>query len=258
MLELYHNFFQKGNSEMNNLILNSVQTIESDAPLAVQLAPFGEFKGVMNMPGGKHKPFVQQLDQAAFERILSAWNAKGSPEILVDADHGSCNQDGSTRAYAWASNLRVVTGDGQGAGSPETPSVPGLYADLRFTDEGAKIVNAREYRFVSPVFNVGENGAILALDSIALTNRPNLPVSCVLNSSESGVTTVEEGKDPEMDEMFQSTPAHCGRLSAASSMRMRCLFQFTPARGGRRRRDMYKSHKVGFQFTPRSDVRRVG
>ena len=48
---------------------------------------------------------------------------------------------------------------------------------------------------------------ILSLASISLTNKPNLPVSCVLNSNESGVTTVEEGKDPEMDEMFQSTPA---------------------------------------------------
>lgn len=173
---------------MRNFILNSAQTLPENGTTKVQIAPFGEFKGVMNMPKGKTKPFVQHLDKAAFERILTAWNAKGSPELLVDADHGSCNQDGSTRAFAWASNLRIED--------------DGLYADFKFTEEGAKAVNAREYRFVSPVFDVGENGAILGLDSIALTNRPNLPVSCVLNCSESGVINVEDKKEtPEMDEL---------------------------------------------------------
>lgn len=173
---------------MRNFILNSAQTLPENGTTKVQIAPFGEFKGVMNMPGGKTKPFMQQLDKAAFERILTAWNAKGAPELLVDVDHGSCNHDGSTRAFAWASNLRIED--------------DGLYADFKFTEEGAKAVNAREYRFVSPVFDVGENGAILALDSIALTNRPNLPVSCVLNSSESGVINVEDKKEPpEMDEL---------------------------------------------------------
>lgn len=173
---------------MRNIILNSSQSLPENGVTKVQIAPFGEFKGVMNMPGGKTKPFMQQLDKAAFERIVSAWNAKGSPELLVDADHGSCNQDGSTRAFAWASNLRIED--------------DGLYADFKFTEEGAKAVNAREYRFVSPVFDVGKDGAILALDSVALTNRPNLPVSCVLNSSESGIINVEGKKEtPEMDEL---------------------------------------------------------
>lgn len=178
-------FNRAGN--MANLILNSVQTIEGDAPLSVQLAPFGEFKGVLNKADGKKTPIVQHLDQAAFERILNAWKAAGSPELLVDADHLSC-EGGSTKAFAWASNLRIEDG--------------GLYADFRFTEAGRAAVNAREYRFVSPVFNCDENGEAVGLQSVALTNRPNLPVACVLNSSESGVNNVEEEKEhPEMDEI---------------------------------------------------------
>ncbi len=162
-----------------NQILNSEQTLPECLTLSVQVAPFGEFKGLKRKPGGSAEPFVQNLDRAAFERILNAWRSKGAPELLVDADHASCD-GGSTRAYAWASNLRI--------------EADGLYADFKFTDEGAKAVNSREFRFVSPVFNLYDNGEIASISSIALTNRPNLPVSCVLNRESSGVVKVEGNK----------------------------------------------------------------
>jgi phage I-like protein len=151
--------------------------------LEVQVAPFGKFDGVMHSEG-KDKPIVQNLDQEAFERII---NAAGGKEILVDADHTSAD-GGSTRAYAWAKDLRI-------------DNERGLLATFCFTPFGQKTIEEREYRFVSPTFGCSKNGDILSLTSIALTNKPNLPVSCVLNSSESGVTTVEEGKDPEMEEL---------------------------------------------------------
>ena len=94
---------------MKNQILNSAQSLPENLTLAVQVAPPGEFKGVLNKADGTKKRFVQHLDRAAFERILNAWNAAGSPELLVDADHASCD-GGSTRAYAWASNMRVEDG----------------------------------------------------------------------------------------------------------------------------------------------------
>ena len=173
---------------MKNQILNSAQSLPENLTLAVQVAPPGEFKGVLNKADGTKKRFVQHLDRAAFERILNAWNAAGSPELLVDADHASCD-GGSTRAYAWASNMRVEDG--------------GLFADFKFTDEGAKAVNSREFRFVSPVFDVAENGDIVALSSIALTNRPNLPVSCVLNRESSGVVNVEGNNgNPKMEKIL--------------------------------------------------------
>ena len=190
-------------------VANSVQTIEGDAPLSVQLAPFGEFKGVLNKADGKKTPIVQHLDQAAFERILNAWNAAGSPELLVDADHLSC-EGGSTKAFAWASNLRIEDG--------------GLYADFRFTDAGRAAVNAREYRFVSPVFNCDKNGEAVGLQSVALTNRPNLPVSCVLNRESTGVTNVEdnEGK-PNMG--VRASPLPDCRSLAPRLVQSRRLFR---------------------------------
>lgn len=157
--------------------------------LDVQVAPFGLFHGVINKADGTKQPFVQQLDEAAFGRVLDAWNKAGSPELLIDVDHFSCEKSGSTRAFAWAKNLRIESGRG-------------LVADFAFTPAGRDAVNGREYRFVSPVFNVSKNGEIASLSSVALTNKPNLPVACVLNRSETGVTDVEDQKGkPAMDKI---------------------------------------------------------
>jgi hypothetical protein len=63
-------------------------------------------------------------------------------------------------------------------------------------------VNGREYRFVSPVFECGNKGEVLELSSVALTNTPNLPVSCVLNSSETGDVNVEDRKETHMEKIL--------------------------------------------------------
>lgn len=167
---------------------NPLSQIPDSGVLEVQVAPFGSFDGILHNADGSKKPFVQQLDEAAFGRVLDAWTKAGSPELLIDADHTSC-EHGSTRAYGWAKNLRIESGRG-------------LVADFAFTPAGREAVNGREYRFVSPVFNVDERGQITSLESVALTNTPNLPVACVLNRSETGVTSVEDQKGkPAMDEI---------------------------------------------------------
>ena len=155
---------------LETLILNANETLPENGVAAVQVAPFGEFAGVLHLPGGKTREIVQVLDRAAFERILKAWNEAGAPELLVDLDHLSAT-GGSTRAAAWAGNLRIEEG-------------AGLVADFAFTAEGRRIIDGREYRFVSPVFECGEDGEVLRLESVALTNRPNLPVRCILNQKE--------------------------------------------------------------------------
>ena len=62
-------------------------------------------------------------------------------------------------------------------------SDPGLgpVGVFRLTEAGAEAVNSREYRFVSVCWFLGDDGRPFKLDSVALTNRPNLPVRPVLN-----------------------------------------------------------------------------
>ena len=56
---------------------------------------------------------------------------------------------------------------------------------------GRDLIGGRRYRFVSPGWTLSPDGTPLALCSVGLTNRPNLPVKPVVNAGEAG------GRDPE-------------------------------------------------------------
>ena len=139
----------------------------------VQLSPFGEFT---LRDGGKRSGTVQRCSRAAFEAMVANWKAMGARDILVDVDHASAT-GGSTVAAAWAKNLRVED--------------DGLCADFEFTPAGRKLVEGRCYRFVSPGWTLAADGTPVALCSVALTNRPNLPVKPVVNADDAG------GRDPD-------------------------------------------------------------
>ena len=158
----------------------------------VQLAPLGDWMQTVN-----GKRITQHFDEAACAEVVR--NFRG--EILVDADHRSTKPDGDTSAYAWVTGLRA---------DPER----GLVGTLRFTDKGAAAVNAREYRFVSVSWYLDPDGRPRELDSVALTNRPNLPVRPVVNregagetqSADIGETQAADGgatqqRKPEMEEL---------------------------------------------------------
>lgn len=158
----------------------------------VQLAPLGDWMQTVN-----GKRITQHFDEAACAEVVR--NFRG--EILVDADHRSTKPDGDTSAYAWVTALRA-------------DPAQGLVGTMRFTDKGAAAVNAREYRFVSVSWYLGSDGRPRELDSVALTNRPNLPVHPVVNregagetqSADIGETQAADGgatqqRKPEMEEL---------------------------------------------------------
>ena len=163
----------------NEIIYGEAVALNWEAPedgstqVKVQLSPFGEFTlhdgGAMN---GK----VQHCTREAFEALVANWKATGSHDVLVDVDHASAS-GGSTEAAAWAKNLRVED--------------DGLCADFELTPRGRELVEGRSYRFVSPGWTLSKDGTPIALCSVALTNRPNLPVKPVVNADGTG------GQDPE-------------------------------------------------------------
>ncbi|MBR0196645.1 MAG: hypothetical protein IJQ34_00750 [Kiritimatiellae bacterium] len=171
-------------------ILNSIEELNGDT-LAVVVAPLGKYPCFLRSADGKKKPIVQTIDSAALERVLNAWESGGAKELLVDADHDSMH-GGSTRAYAWAGNLRRAEN--------------GLVCDFKFTPLGRETVTNREFRFVSPVFNCDKSGKILSLENIALTNRPNLPVPCLINSEEAAEEIVDQPNEenPQMDKIKEA------------------------------------------------------
>ena len=169
---------------MNHKSFNNLpESINPGETLAgVQLCPFGEF------PNGKTP---QVCDVAAFNKLVETFRASGSKEVLCDFEHKSedPSMTSDTAAAAWISNLSV-------------DKERGLVGDLKFTDLGAEAVTNRRLRFLSPVWTLDADGRPDRLRSVALTNKPNIPVACVLNREPApAVQLVEEEKGHEMDKL---------------------------------------------------------
>lgn len=140
--------------------LDKPQHIEAGSELWIHLAPIGQWPQ-WDDDGNK---IIQDVSEETIENMMRAFD---SP-ILVDTDHSS-EEGGSTRAMAWITQLAQEEG-------------VGLRGKMEFTEDGAKLVSNGEYRFVSPVWVVDDKGRPLELRSVALTNRPNLPVRAIGNS----------------------------------------------------------------------------
>lgn len=50
----------------------------------------------------------------------------------------------------------------------------GLYGSLELNQKGQALLEAKSYRYLSPVYTMGQNGRVAGLDSVGLVNRPNL------------------------------------------------------------------------------------
>ena len=128
----------------------------------VQICPIGDF------PNGDHQ---QHCTAEALQNVVKDWTERGSKEILVDFEHNSESHEptSDTSAAAWVSNVRV---------DPER----GLVGDFKLTDVGAEAISNRRLRFLSVSWFVNrETHEPIRITSIALTNKPNIPVDPVLN-----------------------------------------------------------------------------
>ena len=143
----------------NSLLPKSVKGGEE---IDVLVSPLGTFP---------HPDGEQLCTREAFDALVAKWEADGKPEILVDFDHAS-ETGGPTEAAAWATEL--------------SSEDDGLHAVFRMTDKGAEALTATRYRYLSPAWYVDEEGHPTELSTIALTNRPNLPVPRLLNRRPDG------------------------------------------------------------------------
>lgn len=125
------------------------------------IAPIGEFAVTS---GGKR--VMQVIDDKAVQ-AMAGQSIPGDTPLLVDYEHFSYDPEQSSEAAGWIRELQA---------RPD-----GLYARIEWTDTGSVAVTNKRYLFVSPVWYPDEceqiaGGKIrpLRLDSIALTNKPNL------------------------------------------------------------------------------------
>jgi phage I-like protein len=50
----------------------------------------------------------------------------------------------------------------------------GLYATLELNEDGKRLIENKKYRYLSPVFVMGDNRNVAGLECVGLVNRPNL------------------------------------------------------------------------------------
>jgi phage I-like protein len=134
----------------------------------VMIAPIGQFIG----SDKEGNPVEQNFTEESLETIANDLNESGR-EILLDKDHNSA-KDGlnrDTQSLGWFSKFIVKP-------------LKGLFAALKLTKTGRELIENREYRHVSPVFRLGENGEPAMLVSVAATNTPaiDVPENVILNS----------------------------------------------------------------------------
>ena len=134
----------------------------------VLVAPVGQFIG----SDKEGNPVEQNFTEESLEVIANDLNESGR-EILLDKDHNSA-KDGlnrDTQSLGWFSKFIVKP-------------LKGLFAALKLTKTGRELIENREYRHVSPVFRLGENGEPAMLVSVAATNTPaiDVPENVILNS----------------------------------------------------------------------------
>lgn len=173
--------------------------------IEVQLAPLGEWPVTVKGKDGKLERIKQLFDADACAAVVGNF----SQELLVDLDHASVT--GNTRAYAWVTGLRA-------------DAELGLVGTFRFTEAGAEAVNSKEYRYVSVFWYLDKANRPTLLDSVALTNRPNLPVRPVLNRE--GAVVAENNpenepeRNPNMDKIKEllGLPADAGEEAVAEAV----------------------------------------
>lgn len=104
------------------------------------------------------------VDQEAAEAVLREFQRHGT-DLVIDYEHQSLGgryaaPNGLAPAAGWITAIEIRPGDG-------------IWGRVRWTPAAARRVLRREYRFLSPVVIVRKaDRKVMALDSVALTNRP--------------------------------------------------------------------------------------
>lgn len=134
-------------------------TVADDGTIEMQLTPAGEFRP----NDGRELPVsAWHIDAAVAQRVIDRFNAKKTPPV-VDYEHQTLHKETNGQpapAAAWMRALQWREGSG-------------LWAIAEPTARAAAAIDAKEYRYVSPVFRFDEKtGEVLSIEMAAITNTP--------------------------------------------------------------------------------------
>ncbi|MEH5891141.1 phage protease, partial [Enterobacter roggenkampii] len=141
------------------LIASLTQEINTATPGVIQLFPAGEFRA---RDGRPTECAAWLMTREIAERLIAAADARDTPYVL-DYEHQTLRAaKNGLPAPAAAFFKKLEWRDGEG-----------LFAiDVEWTAAAAAMVEAKEYRFISPVFSYDKTGQVMELLNAALTNTP--------------------------------------------------------------------------------------
>ncbi|GEO82278.1 phage protease [Pararhodospirillum oryzae] len=146
-------------------------------PEWVHLIPMGRVRGVDG-----RGPYVLR-DTAHAARVIAASGT--GVDLPIDYDHDAILPNGRRPiAAGWIKALDA---------RPD-----GIWGRVEWTTAAAAHLSAREYRYLSPVFDHDTGGAILKLRMAGLTNIPNLAVLTALAAQEAPLTTTPTADPPPL------------------------------------------------------------
>jgi len=154
----------------------------------IQLFPFGEFAARDGRPGpGK----VWRMTDRAARTVIARAERRKTP-FLVDYEHQTLSSEKNGQpapAAGWFSKLEWRPGKG-------------LYAsDVTWTEKASAHIDAKEYRFISPVFTFSADGAVLELLMAGLTNNPAIDGMDAVAAT--ALTIAREGEGVEMEALLK-------------------------------------------------------
>lgn len=180
---------------MENILKKEITENGAYGEIEVQISPVGTCTGSTT----KGEPIRENLTKEALATLADKLNSED--EVLVDVDHRSTKpgNEKDTKATGWLSNFYTT--------------VKGMFARLRFTRHGRELVDNREYRHLSPVFALDDEGYPVDLHSVGMTNTPALKMEPILNSESSEDETIQTKEETikmdmtkdELVELIKST-----------------------------------------------------
>lgn len=133
---------------------------EVTASTEIQLLPAGEFRG---MDGRPNEVGAWKLDAEIAARVIARSATRQTP-FVIDYEHQTLVADENGQpapAAGWFKGLTWREG-------------AGLFAQVEWTERAKAMIEAKEYRYLSPVFSYNKKGEVVEVLMAALTNAPNL------------------------------------------------------------------------------------
>lgn len=144
-----------------NTDLSALPSTEGQAPEWIELIPTGP-----TVTGRDGRTWL--FDELAQQLVLTAFVGRGI-DMVIDWEHSSevaAPQGEPAPAAGWIDQLEVRSG--------------ALWGHVAWTPRAGGQVAAREYRFISPVFDYDDTyRRILRMVSAGLTNKPNLVLTAL-------------------------------------------------------------------------------